>query len=323
MSNRVVWIEQLRGIAILMIVVTHFIAGFCPDLFRLWDDYSLLLSGITGKFGVAIFCAILGYFAAKETEANILTYSLRRYLQFAVNILLVVLLYAGMLFVLRVDAVAMPTMGQIAGEAFLFKSNIVPTYWCVADLFWGSIVCYALGNYLKRLPVYYLLGIEIVLCVLLFFTHKVWLMICVMGGLYRLLWSLHEQLDKKWQWLICALFLPLIPCLYRHPESEVVYMMQGIAACLIMYVAGMLTTLPMFKPEYQIRGLLYWIGRLSFYVFLLHTPVNVILHSMNPECSMWGVFALSFGLTMFVSVLLYLFNQYLLSKWLRKLRIWM
>ena len=59
--KRVGWIEVLRAVAMLMVVVPHFIASFCPEVFVYWQTHSLFLKGISGKHGVAIFCVLLGY----------------------------------------------------------------------------------------------------------------------------------------------------------------------------------------------------------------------------------------------------------------------
>lgn len=40
-SERIAWIESLRAIALLMVVVTHFIAAFCPEAFGVWQTHSL------------------------------------------------------------------------------------------------------------------------------------------------------------------------------------------------------------------------------------------------------------------------------------------
>lgn len=62
-SERVRWIESLRAFALLMVVIPHFIAGFCPEVFNVWETHSLFLKGISGKHGVAIFCVLLGFFS--------------------------------------------------------------------------------------------------------------------------------------------------------------------------------------------------------------------------------------------------------------------
>ena len=61
-KSKIAWIEGLRFIAIVMVAIPHFIVMFCPQYLDLWDKYPLLLKGISGKNGVAMFHVIVGFF---------------------------------------------------------------------------------------------------------------------------------------------------------------------------------------------------------------------------------------------------------------------
>ena len=150
-SERVEWIEAIRAFAMLMVVVPHFIASFCPEVFSVWQSYSLLLKGISGKHGVAIFCVLLGYFSSKRSSKNFPTYVAQRYFQFAVNIGVVSVAFVMVKsFLMKMSFVGLVKNTIFAGfEAVVFDSSLNPTLWCVRDMFFGSLFCYVIGNHCK------------------------------------------------------------------------------------------------------------------------------------------------------------------------------
>lgn len=234
-SDRIGWIELLRAFAMLLVVVPHFIASFCPEVFSVWQSYSLLLKGISGKHGVAIFCVLLGYFSSKRSSKNFPTYIVQRYFQFAINIGVVLVAFVLVRsFLLRMSFVGFVKNTVFAGfEAVVFGSSLNPTLWCVRDLFFGSLFCYVIGNHCKMKSKWRELSFIMVLSVFFYFID-VWIAICVFGAGLRVL--LEIEFAKKLKLLLCAIFVVVIPLLYRHPESQLTYAMQGISCCLFMYV---------------------------------------------------------------------------------------
>ena len=75
-------LDSIKFLAIFLIYTTHFIADYKPELLDFWNNYptKLVLGGITGKFGVALFGVLLGYFAyIGNKKKTLLVYSIKRY----------------------------------------------------------------------------------------------------------------------------------------------------------------------------------------------------------------------------------------------------
>lgn len=308
-SERVEWIEAIRAFAMLMVVVPHFIASFCPEVFSVWQSYSLLLKGISGKHGVAIFCVLLGYFSSKRSSKNFPTYIAQRYFQFAVNIGVVLVAFVMVKsFLMKMSFVGFVKNTIFAGfEAVVFGSSLNPTLWCVRDMFFGSLFCFVLGNYCKRKNKWMELFFIIVLSVFLYFID-VWIAICVFGAGLRV--ALEIEYTKKLKLLLCVIFVVVIPFLYRHPESQLTYAMQGISCCLFMYICMCI------QSEFVKKRLRFcwisFIGNISFYMFLWHTPINIVLKMLDLDFNMWVLFAISFTGSIVLSVV----QNYLNIKWI-------
>jgi len=234
-SGRIGWIEALRTFAMLMVVVPHFIATFCPEVFNVWQTCSMLLKGINGKHGVAIFCVLIGYFASAKRSIGFVVYSVRRYLQFAINILLVLVAFTFFSTIISGSQLIV-LFGRLARsivESALFMDRINPTLWCVRDLFFGSLICFVIGSYCeitdKWKKILFVLGV----CSFMYFVD-VWIAICILGVALRFFQDI--VLPRNLKLVLCAVFIVFIPLLYRHEESIITYFMQGVSCCLLLYV---------------------------------------------------------------------------------------
>ena len=283
----ILWIEGMRFIAILMIAIPHFIAMFCPQYFSLWDQYPLLLKGISGKNGVAIFMVIAGYFASKKTDKNFATYVTQRYLQFAINIALVLYVYCIACYITRPQELVY-SLFEATKDAILFRDTICPTFWCIRPIFWSSILCYILGNLCMYNNDKWRLIFAILLCLLLFKMNEVWIAIGVLGYVYRIVEERFIDLESKYQWTSIVLCSVLIPLLYRHNESYLTFYMQGVSCCLAMWVISQVRFL---QNIFGNKVILY-LGSLSFYIFLSHTLVYQLLRNSLPENTSIAVTAL-------------------------------
>lgn len=234
-SERIAWIESLRAIALLMVVVTHFIAAFCPKAFGVWQTHSLFLKGISGKHGVAIFCVLIGYFASAKRNIGLVAYAVKRYLQFVINILIVLVTFS--IVYATVLGLGFTEIGKGVLVAFeesvLFRDGINPPLWCVRDLFFGSLVCFVLGNCCNLDDNWKKLVFVLAIAVFEYFTD-VWISICILGAALRV--SQGIVLPQKVKPVLCVLFVVAIPLLYRHEESTKTFLMQGLSCGLCMYV---------------------------------------------------------------------------------------
>lgn len=314
-KDRIRWIESLRAVAMLMVVIPHFIAMFCPSVFNLWHTHSWLLNGITGKHGVAIFCVLIGYFSSQKKHAGLPTYVVRRYLQFAINIFIVLLPFS-IVFSIVSKASQVDLLKGIADsmiETVLFQSGLNPTLWCVKEMFFGSLICYVLGNYCEMENKWKELVYDLAIGVFLYFFN-VWIAICVLGAALRVFSSI-EICDRR-KLLLCVLFIVAIPLLYRHAESRKTYMMQGVSSSLFMYICICVSSykFKFNKKHFHLR-ILPFMGNVSFYMFLWHTPVNKILKALDLDWNMWVLFGVSFFCSLLFSFIQHVINK----KWINPL----
>jgi peptidoglycan/LPS O-acetylase OafA/YrhL len=313
-ASRIGWIEALRAIALLMVIIPHFIAAFCPEAFRAWDTYSWALKGISGKHGVAIFCVLIGYFSSRKTGESLPTYIIQRYLQFSINIFIVLICYVLVFY----DSFGWHGILSAIKEAVLFRDGLVPTFWCVMAMFQGSVICFVLGNYCGMESKWYSWAFMMITCFFLKFIN-VWLSICAMGAALRVFQEI--SISKYVRIAVCVVSVCTIPLLYRHPESTWTSFMQGCSCCLLIYVCSFINQLHWFKGR---RGLIVlpFIGNISFYLFLWHTPVNLVLLTICHESlNIYLLFGISFTVSFLLSIIQYELNNKWISPLIKRIKI--
>lgn len=285
-KSKIAWIEGLRFIAIVMVVIPHFIEMFCPQYFEWWDKYPLLLKGISGKNGVAMFLVIVGFFASKPTSKNLPTYIVQRYLQFTINILIVLCVFC----IVRFFTDFRQFFGHIVvafKDAFFLRDNLCPTYWCMKSILVGSIMCYLLNNCCDvKSPIHKLIFTSIV-CIILFYMKYVWVAICILGCIYRQLTD-DKLIPEKYKLSLSIACVCLIPMLYRHNECNLTYFMQGISCCMAMYIIQQWKFLQLCFGNIVIA----YLGSLSFPIFLIHTLVYQCVDYYRDSTLSVGVLAM-------------------------------
>lgn len=261
---------------------------------------------------MAIFCVLIGYFASAKRNIGLAAYAVKRYLQFAINILIVLVTFS--IVHASVLGLGFTEMGKDVLVAFkesvIFRDGINPTLRCVRDLFFGSLVCFVLGNCCNLDDNWKKLAFVLAIAVFEYFTD-VWISICILGAALRVFQGI--VLPQKVKPVLCVLFVVAIPLLYRHEESTKIFLMQGLSCGLFMYVnqSSFGKHLPRFR-------LLPFLGNISFYMFLWHTPINRILISMNLEWKIWLLFVVSFSATMLMAVLQDFLNAIWIDSLLKK-----
>ena len=303
----------------LMVVIPHFIVAFCPEYAIVWQTHSLFLKGISGKHGVAIFCVLIGYFSSRKSYSNIPTYLIRRYLQFAINMALVLVVYScvdSALLHLQFVGFVKQLMNAVL-ESLLFNCGMNPTLWCVKDMFYGSIICFVLGNYFEMEDKRKQLGVVMGIALFMFFAN-VWIAICILGVALRLFESF--EIKGRTKLIVCLLFAVAIPLLYRHGESHKTYMMQGISCCMFMYVCMCVSALEFVK---KLPGLkvLPFLGNISFYVFLWHTPINFVLKLLALDLPSWALFCVSFSVSLVLALVQHWINERWIKSFIKRIRI--
>lgn len=297
MEKREAWIDSTRFFAIFVIMTTHYLAMFLPDALLLWERMPtmLLLGGLTGKFSVAFFFVLLGYFASKPVRfawKGIALYTLRRYRQLCFFVLVSTLCYllgsygCAWIFhtpdenVLRVlsDGPRYNLLYAVR-DAFLFEENYNATLWCMRQLFAASVLCRLLGCLPERLDRRLRILTTLLILSLSALTRSMWVWVGVgaLGFTLRLVLEsdAYRRLCEK-PAALAALFFAALCCIKAPlPEGALLYLLQGIGALLLLLV---LFALKGVQRAFAARPF-PWLGKRSMGLFVVHTPINCLLAS--------------------------------------------
>ena len=289
-KERTLWVDSCRFFAIFVIMCTHFLAGFFPDTLRLWEEglSSWLLYGLTGKFSVAFFFVLLGYFASRSASfspGGFLRYSVKRYIHFAFFVFVSTLIYIvacyGCTWLFHRpgdDALRVISDGfrynfiYLIRDSFLFEDNYNATLWCLQQLFIASLVCRALGYLPKKMGA---AAAVFVIAVLMIIdpAYCVWICAAVLGNILRLVNELRLKVSRAV--IIAALLLTLLLIKIRLPEGALQYSMQAVAAWLLIFAQFHLTGAQNLLSSRPFP----WLGEISMGLFVVHTPINAVLAS--------------------------------------------
>ncbi len=297
--KRLAWIDSCRFWAIFVIMFTHFLAELRPSALSLWETMPgwLFLGGLTGKFSVAFFFVLLGYFASAPARFGLrgyASYGLRRYVHFAFFVLVTGVFYllgcyaVTWLFHSR-DAAATRVISDgfrynllyLLRDAFLFEDTYNATLWCLQQLFLASLLCRLLAFLPDGLrPRYRALAALSVMALLLLLnrTYCVWIAIAVLGFLLRALLSHPEGRGRAPRPSLLVLLFALSVACIKVPlaESPLLYALEGLGAFGLLFVlfhcpwAQRLLARPPFPR----------LGGISMGLFVVHTPVFSLLVSV-------------------------------------------
>lgn len=302
MHKREAWIDSCRFFAIFVIMITHYLAMFLPEALQLWETMPtrLILGGLTGKFSVAFFFVLLGYFACAPRDPDakeVLLYALRRYRQLSLFVLTATVCYilgsyvCAWVFhtpdenVFRVLSDG-PRYNLIYAlhDAFLLEDNYNATLWCMRQLFAASVLCRLLGCLPERLDARLRLLIAALAVALSAAAGRTWVWLGVSALGYVLRLALHnETLRREPTGAMRVMIFCAAVCCIKAPleEGTVLYLLQGIGAFLLLYA--------LFYTPWAQRCLAArpfpWLGLRSMGLFVVHTPVNCLLAS-----SLWPIF---------------------------------
>jgi peptidoglycan/LPS O-acetylase OafA/YrhL len=225
--------------------------------------------GLTGKLAVALFCVMLGYFAASKFSSDGVCYEkyvAYRYLQFVAPLFIVNVIVSVNTF----NGFNIIVIRQIISDSFFFSYKIVPTFWCMGPFFVASLLI-ALIAHLTREDQNKQIAWFITALIVSLLIGETWVGICVMGAI------LYNVIYRDYQWMKNGFALiGLVVCTYflvRSPESELTYIRDGVACSLMLIVAF---NMPMIQKSLDIK-ITKWLGLTSFFLYLVHVPVQVIL----------------------------------------------
>ena len=296
--KRVGWIDAVRYIAIFHVVFIHTLDMFWPELLNYWvtPPSSYLPFLFNAKAAVLLFCVLLGFFAAKPREFELRSfgrYALKRYVQFSFFLLLSGVVYTlGSYcatwvfhspdeFAFRVICDGFKyNLIYVLRDAFLFEANYNPTMWSMQQFFIASILCYLLGCGLYKLKPLTAAFITAGIAALLLLTgseYLSWVAFCVMGVFVRLFvenidrFGFMENRGVRIGLFLLSWFLFKFPM----PECTLVFFMMALGSVLLLAVCFSAPAVHRLLDRHPLPAL----GKLAFGIYVVHTPINSLLHS--------------------------------------------
>lgn len=217
-KNRNPELDTLKFLAIFLIYTTHFIANFNPEIFVLWDKYpsKIILSGLTGKLGVAVFGILLGYFGYfSGKKKSLIVYSIKRYGYFV---------FVGLFINTLCCIWQNMSFSSIIPVSLTVGSEIFPTYWCIRDFLFASIITFYMGISKWKF------NDKLIFILLLFVIGLVWVPICIMGTL------IPDLIESKcFQNRILNLFWIAMSFIsIKRSESVLTYILDAIFALVLV-----------------------------------------------------------------------------------------
>lgn len=296
--KRVDWIDATRYIAIFHVVFIHTLDKFWPELLNYWvtPPISYIPLLLNAKVAVLFFCVLLGFFAAKPRQFNakaFALYALKRYIQFSFFLLICSVIYtvgayaatwifhAPDEFAFRVICDDLKyNIIYVLRDAFLFEDTYNPTMWSMQQFFIASILCYILGCiFYKAKPAVSFIITAFAAAAFLVpgSEYLSWIAFCIMGAFARLY---VENIDsfpymEKRGVRIVAFILAWFLYKFPMPECTFVFFLMGIASILLIAVCFGAENVQEFLSHPPLPKL----GRIAFGVYVVHTPINSLLHS--------------------------------------------
>ena len=292
------WIDSCRFWAIFVIMFTHYLATHLPSALSLWEGGPSwwLLGGLTGKFSVAFFFVLLGYFASAPRRFSLADYGqycARRYVQFAFYVFVTTFLFilgsyavTWLFHAPEEDVFRVLSDGPrynllyLLHDSFLFEDNYNATLWCMQQLFGASLICRALGCLPEEWKPGYRILISLgLMALLLLFNaeYGIWLCVGILGYLLRFglsFYETHPKLSKPLPLLL--IFFAAILCIKAPLEEGLpLYSLQGVGALLLLLVLFHAKR----AQKLLAAGPFPWLGSISMGLFVVHTPINALLCS--------------------------------------------
>jgi len=287
--KRVRYFDSLRFFAIFIVFVTHFIADYHEEYFYLWTTFptSLLLDGISGKLGVALFGVILGYFAYLSKEENGTAYILKRFSFFVIGGLIINSLYA--LVGVFLDGFPRYSVLRVLFESLTLNDNIFPTYWCIPAFFAASVISYLNGKaqiktfgILLEIAVFYKLG-----CI--------WIAICLMGNLVARYQNNPSPDILKTRIIRVILWIVLFFAVKR-PENNITDMINGVC-CMVRVMLIMRGSIVQRVLDNRVLSAL---GQRSMAIYILHPLCYSVMAPTLFKLFSFMQYDLRFAVTMLI-----------------------
>ena len=268
---RLFWVDGLKCLLAFLVFFTHMSVLLSIDL----GKYEQIFYGISGKYAVAVFAVILGFFANNSTSSNsdLSVKILRRYFHFVFPLLMVTSATSIIYVLSRIEEINVwGALKHILKESFLLGENsYCPQAWCLTDFFIASLIIYVFSG--KR----YRNAIWVLIFLLLTLGGKIWIAVCLLGALLK---EIHVFTDKelpfrKTGFLFSLLKISLIAfsfTIIRYPENSITYLFDGISATLMLWVCLNSSVLKRLLSA----NILSACGKISFEFFMVHIEAYYI-----------------------------------------------
>ena len=231
-NKRNLSLDTLKYIAILLVITSHFIDRYNRDLFLYYKKfpYSLILHGLSGKMGVAIFGVISGMLAYKSGKKGrpFLRYAVKRYVFFAICCFVVDTIY----YFMNVDGILYTSnFGLVIGQSILLGKLIYPTFWFIRPFFIGSLLSFAAGKLKLDFPWLLILSL-ILLC-----FEQPWLGVMLVGCACQSILEKEYPIFKNR--LVKILIAVFIFVMIKRDSSDITYYIEGICSmCLVILISN-------------------------------------------------------------------------------------
>lgn len=286
MNGRYKWIDSVRFISIMLVVLTHFVAAVYPEGFRYWHEgvSGVILCGINGKLAVAMFAIILGYFSAHSAEKqnfHLAEYICKRYVRFFVVMFLTVVAIQVMIVIFGVLGIensavntkenffvgkAALSVAEIFSEVLALEASSVPFFWCMDDYFYTSVIIAVICSLFKGNK--RILAMVLVI-VALMAGGRVWTGIGCVGGVVHEIKNHPYATKIKARALFLILFIIFKVAANNISENNVLYVLSG-AVCAAGLI--LLFDCDWIKKKLELHFMVTG-GEISFYIYASHVPI--------------------------------------------------
>lgn len=236
MKKRILYYDNIRYFAAIVVFTWHFISRFTRKTFWYWSHgpSHYILQGINGKFGVIVFCVVLGYFAAKSgrKKGSLAKYTLNRYIQFVLMGAFVNTLYLTVDF-FDVFPNKSITVAQVIRSSLLLSDDIFPAFWCMKLFLLGGVICYANRKYEVSTAVCLVEIFGFLLIGKYLYYDGIWIAFILMGSLMD---EINENsYVRKFLQNRCARLCILLAifCLFKRPMCQKTFLIQAV--CTVVF----------------------------------------------------------------------------------------
>ena len=183
-SSRVEFLDGIRGLAALMVLLEHVVKDFLASVQPVQYDSKFLAFITDGNFAVAIFFVLSGYvlsISLINRPKNLFNLFISRYLRLAIPILLTstityFLMIAGLFFIAGNTYQFTPTISGLLEFSFFdvfinydIEKSYNPALWTMSTELFGSFILYAFIGLTKEQNRYRLIFALVIASTLLFF----------------------------------------------------------------------------------------------------------------------------------------------------------